>query len=61
MAVLLSQFNDFKHNVPPVAEWFGLNDFLVITPTRSGEPITAESKANLLLSSASIAINTTAW
>jgi Rab3 GTPase-activating protein catalytic subunit len=59
MADLLSVANDFKGNVPKLAEWYGLSDFLVIRPTRTSDLISTESKANILLSSACIAINNT--
>lgn len=59
MADLLSVANDFKGNIPKLAEWYGLNDFLVIRPTRVNDTISTESKARILLSSASVAINNT--
>jgi hypothetical protein len=60
MADLLHPINDFK-NQPTIAYWFGLHDYLVISPTRSNEAIQTETKANILLSSAAIAINNTGW
>jgi hypothetical protein len=41
--------------------WFGLHDYLVISPTRANDVIQSETKGNILLSSASIAINNTGW
>lgn len=60
MADLLHAVNDFK-NAPILAYWFGLHDYLVISPTRASDVIQNETKGNLLLSSAAIAINNTGW
>ena len=60
MAELLHQVNDFK-KAPAIAYWFGLHDYLVVSPTRANEAIQSETKANILLSSAAIAINNTGW
>ncbi len=68
MAELLNRTNDFKASVcsgglrpPGVAYWYGLSHFVVISPTRSSKFINSESKGNLALSSAAIAINNTGW
>ncbi len=68
MADLLSKTNDFKVNnftrsieTPLLAYWYGLKQFVTISPTRENYAIEKESKANLLLSSASCAINNSGW
>lgn len=64
MADLLSKTNDFKTNnfshsieTPQLAYWYGISQFVTISPTRETYIIEQESKANLILSSASVAIN----
>jgi Rab3 GTPase-activating protein catalytic subunit len=66
MADLLNKSNDFQayqsnnNDTPSIAYWYGLCKYLTISPTRTTiDTITSESKANLLLSSAAIAINNT--
>lgn len=68
MADLLSKTNDFRANnfsnqieTPQIAYWYGLTQFVTISPTRENYSIEQESKANLLLSSVSIAINNSGW
>lgn len=43
-----------------LSRWYGLRDFIVITPCH-GCDITSESKMKILLSSACIAINNSNW
>lgn len=45
--------NKFVNDIPPIAVWFGLRDFIVL----SYNDIISESRIKLLLSSISIAIN----
>ena len=65
MADLLNRSYDFKVNnscsvkMPSVAYWYGLSSFVIISPTRSNVFIDNENKANVILSSAAIAINNT--
>jgi hypothetical protein len=69
MADLLNKTNDFKSNhnstnnlsTPIIAYWYGLCKFVVITPTRAANYIDNETKANIILSSAAVAINNTGW
>lgn len=67
MADLLNRSNDFQMNytslirTPKLAYWYGLCKFVVITPTRSDNFIDNESRARIILTSASIAINNTGW
>ena len=70
MADLLNKANDFKSftalnntskSTPPLAYWYGLCKFVTIKPVRSSNFIESERKANLMLSSAAIAINNTGW
>lgn len=43
-----------------LARWYGLRDFVVLTPARSFS-VTSESKIKILLSSICIAINNSNW
>jgi hypothetical protein len=67
MADLLNKTNDFQTTsnnqvaTPVLAYLFGLCKFVTITPTRSGNYIDSESRAKVVLSSISIAINNTGW
>lgn len=67
MADLLNKSNDFEVNVsasnrtPNLAYWFGISKFLLIAPTRSNVFIDNESRARVILMSASVAINNTGW
>lgn len=65
---MMSVENDFvpivfegnKSHPHILAQWYGLRDFLVLTPAH-GVIITSESKIKILLSSACIAINNSNW
>lgn len=67
MADLLNKTNDFQNvtssqiSTPTVAYLYGLCRFLVISPTVNSIFIDTESRANVILSSISIAINNTGW
>lgn len=67
MADLLNKTNDFQNatscqiSTPSVAYLYGLCRFLVISPTVNSIFIDTESRANVILSSISIAINNTGW
>ncbi|KAG8539030.1 hypothetical protein GDO81_021583 [Engystomops pustulosus] len=60
MQDLLCTNNDF----PPIAHclvrWYGLREFVVISPA-ANDAVISESKCNLLLSSVSIALGNTGW
>lgn len=65
MADLLNKTNDFQAvssnqaQTPSIAYWFGLCKFVVLTPTRSNCFVDSESRAKVILSSISVAINNT--
>lgn len=65
MADLLDRTNDFQAvsinqtHTPSLAYWFGLSKFVVLTPTRANSFIDSESRAKVILSSISVAINNT--
>ena len=67
MADLLNKSNDFEINfsssnrTPNLAYWYGISKFLLVTPTRSDVYIDNESRARVILMSASVAINNTGW
>lgn len=65
MADLLDRTNDFQtvssnqSATPLLAYWFGLSKFVLLTPIRENSYIDSESRAKVILSSISIAINNT--
>ena len=67
MADLLNKSNDFVVNysnlitTPPIAYWYGVCKFVLITPTRSNVYIDDETRAGVILSAATTAINNTGW
>ncbi|XP_034042016.1 rab3 GTPase-activating protein catalytic subunit [Thalassophryne amazonica] len=56
MQDLLCMNNDFPPRAHCLVRWYGMREFLVITPGTSCEAIISESKCNLLLSSISISL-----
>ncbi len=58
---LLSLENDFPSRAHCLARWFGLRDFVVLSPASQSDSINTESRANILLSSISIALGNTSW
>ncbi|XP_041671566.1 rab3 GTPase-activating protein catalytic subunit isoform X2 [Cheilinus undulatus] len=56
MQDLLCMNNDFPPRVHCLVRWYGMQEFVVITPGTNCEAIISESKCNLLLSSVSIAL-----
>ncbi|XP_013865900.1 rab3 GTPase-activating protein catalytic subunit [Austrofundulus limnaeus] len=56
MQDLLLMHNDFPPRAHCLVRWYGLREFVVITPGTNCEAIISESKCNLLLSSISIAL-----
>ena len=58
---LLSVENDFPSQAHCLARWYGLRDFVVMAPASQSDSISTESRANILLSSISIALANTSW
>nr|XP_033467499.1 rab3 GTPase-activating protein catalytic subunit isoform X1 [Epinephelus lanceolatus] len=56
MQDLLCMNNDFPPRAHCLVRWYGIREFVVITPGTNCEAIISESKCNLLLSSISIAL-----
>ncbi|KAM6963507.1 rab3 GTPase-activating protein catalytic subunit isoform 2-T2 [Tautogolabrus adspersus] len=56
MQDLLCMNNDFPPRAHCLVRWYGIQEFVVITPGTNCEAIISESKCNLLLSSISIAL-----
>lgn len=56
MQDLLCSNNDFPPRAHCLVRWFGLREFVVVSPGANCEAIISESKCNLLLSSVSIAL-----
>jgi len=52
--------NDFPSRAHCLVRWFGLRRFLVLSPSADQNCISSESRANMLLSSAAIALQNTA-
>ncbi|XP_062861672.1 rab3 GTPase-activating protein catalytic subunit [Trichomycterus rosablanca] len=59
MQDLLCMNNDFPPRAHCLVRWYGLREFVVISPGANCEAIISESKCNLLLSSVSIALANT--
>ncbi|XP_065108539.1 rab3 GTPase-activating protein catalytic subunit isoform X1 [Paramisgurnus dabryanus] len=59
MQDLMSMNNDFPPRAHCLVRWYGLREFVVISPGANCEAIISESKCNLLLSSVSIALANT--
>ncbi|KAL1267284.1 hypothetical protein QQF64_032647 [Cirrhinus molitorella] len=59
MQDLLCMNNDFPPRAHCVVRWFGVREFVVISPGTNCEAVVSESKCNLLLSSVSIALANT--
>ncbi|CAF0919567.1 unnamed protein product [Rotaria sp. Silwood1] len=57
MADMMSRRNDFPSRSPYLSHWYGLREFLILSPKRNTDPVTDESRANLLLSSTAIAVS----
>ncbi|XP_037547652.1 rab3 GTPase-activating protein catalytic subunit [Nematolebias whitei] len=56
MQDLLYMHNDFPPRAHCLVRWYGLREFVVITPGTNCEAVISESKCNLLLSSISISL-----
>ena len=52
--------NDFQTKCHPLAYFYGLGEFVIITPS-GNETLDTESRINLVLSSITIAVNSTQW
>ncbi|XP_053352311.1 rab3 GTPase-activating protein catalytic subunit [Clarias gariepinus] len=59
MQDLLCMNNDFPPRAHCLVRWYGVREFVVISPGANCEAIISESKCNLLLSSVSIALGNT--
>ncbi|KAI5628572.1 rab3 GTPase-activating protein catalytic subunit [Silurus asotus] len=59
MQDLLCMNNDFPPRAHCLVRWYGVREFVVISPGANCEAIVSESKCNLLLSSVSIALGNT--
>ncbi|XP_043086418.1 LOW QUALITY PROTEIN: rab3 GTPase-activating protein catalytic subunit-like [Puntigrus tetrazona] len=59
MQDLLCMNNDFPPRAHCLVRWFGVREFVVISPGANCEAVVSESKCNLLLSSVSIALANT--
>ncbi|RUS82511.1 hypothetical protein EGW08_009725 [Elysia chlorotica] len=57
---LMNFDNDFPSRTHFLCRWYGLQEFLVLTPVSEKQCIESESRAKLLLSSASIALGNSA-
>ena len=44
-----------------LSHWYGLREFLILSPKRNNDAITDEDRANLLLSSTAIAVSNVGW
>lgn len=58
---LMSIENDFPSKAHCLSRWYGLRTFLVLGPGPSMDDVMTESRANMVLSSVSVALNSTSW
>jgi len=58
---MMSVENDFPSRTHCLSRWYGLHNFIVLSPGPQMDEITTESRLNLLLSSVTIALNNTGW
>ncbi|CAH1790436.1 unnamed protein product [Owenia fusiformis] len=56
---VVSMENDFPSRAHCISRWYGLRDFVIMSPAAQNEAIMAESRSNLVLSSIAIALNNT--
>ncbi|KAI0217388.1 Rab3 GTPase-activating protein catalytic subunit [Lamellibrachia satsuma] len=56
---MMSVENDFPSRTHCLSRWYGLHNFIVLSPGPQMDEITTESRLNLLLSSITIALNNT--
>nr|XP_061799403.1 rab3 GTPase-activating protein catalytic subunit-like [Nerophis lumbriciformis] len=56
MQDLLCTYNDFPPRAHCLVRWYGIREFIVISPGANVEAIISESKCNLLLSSISVSL-----
>ncbi|XP_026033287.1 rab3 GTPase-activating protein catalytic subunit-like [Astatotilapia calliptera] len=61
MQDLLCMNNDFPPRAHCLVRWFGIREFVVISPGTNCEAVISESKCNLLLSSISISLANSGW
>ncbi|KAF7646725.1 hypothetical protein LDENG_00183410 [Lucifuga dentata] len=61
MQDLLCMNNDFPPRAHCLVRWYGIREFLVISPGANCEAVISESKCNLLLSSISISLANSGW
>ncbi|XP_078259535.1 rab3 GTPase-activating protein catalytic subunit isoform X1 [Rhinoraja longicauda] len=59
MQDMLSMSNDFPPRAHCLVRWYGLREFVVITPAANSDAVISESKCNILLSSISVALGNT--
>ncbi|XP_071942593.1 rab3 GTPase-activating protein catalytic subunit-like [Antedon mediterranea] len=59
MEDMISMDGDFPPRAHCLCRWYGVQHFLVLAPSAKSDAISSESKCNLLLSSATVAINNT--
>ena len=44
-----------------LSHWYGLREFIILSPKRNNDAITDEDRSNLLLSSTAIAVSNVGW
>ncbi|XP_039613247.1 rab3 GTPase-activating protein catalytic subunit isoform X1 [Polypterus senegalus] len=59
MQDLLCMNNDFPPRAHCLVRWYGIREFVVISPSANSDAVISESKCNLLLSSISISLGNT--
>ena len=57
----MSVENDFPSRAHCLCRWYGLREFVVLSPAPGMEDVMTESRANMVLGSVSIALANTSW
>lgn len=57
---LMENRQDFPTSAPPLAEAYGLGEFVIISPA-GNEMLTTESRVHIVLSSINIAVSNIQW
>lgn len=58
---MMSLENDFPSRAHCLSRWYGLRDFVTVSPAPDMSNIMSESRLNILLSSVAVAVNNTSW
>lgn len=61
MVHMMDSSNDFPPVAHHISRWYGVDQFILISPDERSPAITSEAQTKLMLSSVSLTINNTGW